>query len=286
MDIVSELVRVTNRRRDGWWGIIATALGDEAACLRTRAALSPEALGRGLHGNSPSVVEHRVHALAAFDPSQLVPLSRAWMDPTEIGHRLMDSAADLWVAAWKASLRFLKGQGETFDFSAKALPRVLAREFEVLFVTGTPVSLSSWSEARQWLLNVRDYDEIRRFDGLPVHFEAPLGESALASLLDNTEGHAPRLDVLRFFFRRTELINDEGRRYLERLAETYWASLHEFGTTPSGVTILVDLLLELVTLERREQVLRRLVASLELSPSPERLLPIVFLAVGRGWRHP
>lgn len=285
MDIVSELVRVTNRRRDGWWGIVATALGDEEACQRTRFALSPEALGSGLEGNSPSVVEHRVQALAAFDPVQLVQLSRAWKDPTEISHRLTDHASDLWVAAWKASLRFLKSQGETFDIHAQALPRVLAREFEVLFVPSTPVSLSSWSGARRWLLN-EDYDEIRRFDGSPVHFESPLGESALASLLGYAEGRVPRLEVLRFFFRRSELINDEGRSYLERLAETHWASLHEFGTTPSGATILFDLVLELVATGRREHVLHRLAESLELSQSPERLLPVVFLAVGRGWRHP
>src|SRR5690606_16410583 len=114
MDLTSELVRIVGGRREGWWGVVATALGDEEACQRTKAALSRQALSTGYEGaaSSPTIVEHRVQALAAHDQRVLVRLSRDWKQVTEIGQSLMDPEVDFWTAAWQTSLRFLKSLGE------------------------------------------------------------------------------------------------------------------------------------------------------------------------------
>src|SRR5690606_3873000 len=110
--------------------------------------------------SSPTIVEHRVQALAAHDQRVLVRLSRDWKQVTEIGQSLMDPEVDFWTAAWQTSLRFLKSLGEISDIRARALPRALAREFDVLFRPKAPTRIRSWEEARNTLLAAEDYDEI------------------------------------------------------------------------------------------------------------------------------
>jgi hypothetical protein len=290
MDVRVELARLVGDRRQGWWGLIATALGDEEASRRSRASLSRDALTANVEGDaiSPTIVEHRIQALAAHDQRQLVSLSRDWKHVTEIGQSILDREADFWTTAWLSSLRFLKNQGEVTSIPDGEMPKRLQAEFRVLFRPEAPVIISSWDEVRNRLLaDECGYDDIRQLDASEVRVTGQIGRAELADLLKEGRSGQLRMERLRFFFGRGRLIGEEGRRYLTQMVDELWESLHEFGTTPSGVTILVDLALELARLAGvQHDIYKRLVSSLAELERPERLLPIVYLAVGKGWRHP
>ena len=288
MEFRSELVRMVRTQRTGWWGLVATALGDEEARQESMAGLSCEALTAAFEGpaGSPSIVEHRVQAVAASNPEDLVGLSRRWKPMGHIGQSLMDPEVDFWTAAWLTSLRFLKNLNEVKGVPVGALPRPLAREFGVLFRPVAPVRLSSWEAACSHVQAMEDYDSIRQLDISEVLFDEQIGEPELIRLLRRSGSDEPQLERLRFFFRRGQLIGEDGRRFLEQLVDTHWESLHQPGTTPSGFTVLVDLVLELRKQEAVVGVYERILSSLRAQKSPERLLPIVYLTAGRDWRHP
>jgi hypothetical protein len=226
--------------------------------------------------------------LAAHDQRQLVRLSRDWKAVTEIGLNLMDPEADFWTTAWRASLRFLKSQGIVVDIPNATLPKPLSAEFHVLFRPEAPATISSWEEARDTLLAAaHDYDVIRQLDASEVQIKDHLGSAELLDLLSPDRSGQLRMERLRFFFGRGRLIDEDGRRYLEHLVDELWVSLDELGTTPSGFTILIDLVLELAGPARAHHgVYKRLLSSLAKLERPERLLPLVYLALGKGWRHP
>src|SRR4051812_38580984 len=124
MEIRLELARLIRGRREGWWELVATATGDEEACARTMEGLSREALTSNFEGpaSSPTIVEHRIQALAAYDRQQLIALSRTWKSVTEISLDLMNAEADFWTAAWRSSLRFLQQEREVLTTPKSQLP--------------------------------------------------------------------------------------------------------------------------------------------------------------------
>ena len=290
IDAKLELAQLIRGRSEGWWGLVATVIGDELACARTTAGLSRDALTANFGGpaSSPTIVGHRIQALAARDRQRLVALSRTWKGATEISLDIMNAEADFWTAAWRSSLRFLQQEGEVATVPESELPRQLAAEFAILFRPLAPTRISSWEEARDVVMDAgNDYGRIRQLDASKVRFDKPAEAAQLLELVGSNEPSPNELERLRFFFGRAYLIGEDGRSYLRHLLEKLWRSDPEPTASSTGVGILSDLVLELEgPAGPPRELVDNLLSALARSDAPEPLLPLVYLFFGHRWRHP
>src|SRR6185295_4621047 len=100
-------------RHDGFWELLATAAGHPVAIAKSERGLSAEALGQCFNGpaGSPSIVQARVEAIAAFNVGVLAELAGTWRSPKGLTADFDDVANDFWASAWCSALRHLSRIG-------------------------------------------------------------------------------------------------------------------------------------------------------------------------------
>lgn len=251
------------KRMDGYWELVATAVGQEVSLDKTLTGLSAKELARGALGKAiaPSVIRARVEALAAYDPALLASLAREWIAP----HEIVDDPA--WAAAWSTSLRHIKevNRLERADVDVPAL----AEEVDVLwFEPGQPIS---WYDTARRLAGAEkpwSYNELRK-----------LARCALVepSLSDQDLAHA-RVAMVRLLRGRTSILDSTAHTFIRDLAER----------TIQGLSSVAPLALEValaLTPERRQEFEALLLSRMRTVDDPRPLAPIAYVLLG-AWRVP
>ncbi|MGC4070809.1 MAG: hypothetical protein QM784_40270 [Polyangiaceae bacterium] len=143
----AEFRQYISTKSDGYWELLATAVGNGAAVAKSLAGLQGSAFKEGVCGPSgtPSLVGRRVDALAAYRPSLLVEASKTWTKPSEMSYDLMASENDLLFAAWFSSLRFLVPAGTVSASDFRTNYTGICEEAGVQF-SPTPFQVSDWNE--------------------------------------------------------------------------------------------------------------------------------------------
>jgi hypothetical protein len=136
-----ELAAAMKARRNSYWILLATAAGESHSVAESTDGVSRRELDRGSLGAavSPSIVDARIEAIAAYDPCVVAELARAWRAPGDV------IGDPFWLSAWRTSLRHLKTVGG-FNPDELASPDLDA---EIEIVWGAPVDGSiSWADTK------------------------------------------------------------------------------------------------------------------------------------------
>jgi hypothetical protein len=251
-------------RSDGYWELLATAVGNPDALAQTRKGLAREALERGAFGEgvAPSIVRQRVEALAAWNRETLVELAMGWIEPSKIDRN------PLWTAAWGASMRHLHS-ANIFGSEYFSVPE-LASERAIVFSTRRPAV--SWRElARRWQSSSLPFDAVR--------------ETAQALLSERTISRddvitAP-VSMLRVLRGRANLLEPDAINAIETRARV------ALERPNFDAAVLFDTLREPEI--RNEQLLlfgrERLETHLGTIADPREILELAYVLLG-SWRLP
>jgi hypothetical protein len=182
---------------DGYWEMLATAVGHEHSVRKTEEGLTGDAFKQGNGGLavSPRMVCMRVDALAAYDPDRLAALSRGWRRPAQMGPDVYDSELDFLDAVWAWSLRFIWERGVVSNEELDTPRGAISRERDVLLARERARTFE-WEEIVAGLATGRfDNSTIRTLD----KSELLLKEISEQHLIDiATCGTETRLKVGRF----------------------------------------------------------------------------------------
>ena len=181
------LAALLRNRYEGRWELLAIAAGNVNAVHKACGMLSRSVLDDFVHPDW--MVEERVEALSAFDPTVLASLAEEWPKPVE-------TESPFIRHAWRAGLRHLLPimQLTKEDFSVPEL----AEEISVLWSTDP-------SEPITWAQAFRQVDQKPIFDDILVRQLArrPLVDP-LPSLDDLLQSPAWMLPLLRGHVHRLE----------------------------------------------------------------------------------
>ena len=253
-------------RDDGYWELLATALGHPEALMRTRQGLNAAEIEKGAMGLAlaPSLIRERVEALAAYDPVLLVELSKGWLRPHAIG------GADWWIAAWEPALRHLAACGA---IDAHAIDEEsLARERNLLWPR-VAAEACSW---RELLTAVGPAAGGLRGDTLRRLAHCELSNIRLGA----AEVEAAPPPMLRLLRGRWELLDESARASISRLARAQLAGDGD----PFEAAIVVEAALACATLPL-EWARQALAARLHSAHDPRELIPLFYVLAG-NWRVP
>ena len=288
---MNDLIRLLGERDDGYWELLATATGREAASQRTLGGLASAALAAGFDGPaaSPSLVGQRVEAVAALDSSLLVGLSKTWLPPEDISLDLMDPLADFWTAAWSSALRHLaKHPNSRSATGAASVPRPIALERAVL--DAAPAAPLRTFEAL--LAVVADaactWDDLRRLDSSDVQLPAPIDQAQVEALLGGDRRAAgPDFSRLRILLPRPDILGEGARRWLRAQLQHRWATFEMPPTGDGGLLVLLQLVLafEPVT-EAPADLVQRFAQVLRSHGRPAQWAPFAYVLLRRGWGVP
>ncbi len=280
------LQRLMGSRSDGHWELFATAVGNGTSVRRTLEGLSSVALVANVGGPaiSPSIVEQRVQALAAFDTQRLADLSREWKDPSELSLDLMDASVDFWTSAWRSSLRFLVLGGEVPKLEG-LLPLPLEIEKDVL-LEAEELELNTWDDLTHHVRDTATYSDLRALDRAKVSVDRPVTRARLVEFLGGESPSTEALERLRVLQHRTVFLDSSAQDYLGKLLLSEWEAAEELDNT-GALTILMDVALECSNANGlRPRLVRALTQRLRASVEPARWAPFAYLLAGTNWRCP
>ena len=181
------LATLLRNRYEGRWELLAIAAGNVNAVHKACGMLSRSVLDDFVHPDW--MVEERVEALSAFDPTVLASLAEEWPKPVE-------TESPFIRHAWRAGLRHLLPimQLTKEDFSVPEL----AEEISVLWSTD-PSEPITWEQAFRQVDQKPIFDDIlvRRLARRPLVDPLPSLDDLLQSpawMLPLLRGHVHRLE--------------------------------------------------------------------------------------------
>lgn len=267
-------------RSDGYWELFATALGNVESIAKTVRGLTAESLAEASKGAavSPSLVEQRVQALAAYDGALVRELTRAWKPMREIRADLFDEGVDFWTVAWSSSLRFL--MEAPVGAEAEELPLELRREVDVVFGGSRLVSVDEGIElARDPSVPYRD---LRR---VALRHDGEVSEPMLVRLLESNTPTGSQLERLRIFQGSPDILSVAAVAFLEDLLLRTWPRGMELPLV-GGFPILIEIIVGRGTESAIVEVVDRLSAGIDASLRPADWAPFAYLLLGTGWTCP
>lgn len=273
------------RRHDGFWELLATSAGNAASVSKTIAGLQGAAFADGHRGPARtfSLVEQRIDALGAYQPSLIVELAAAWKRPAALGSDPMDEERDLLIAAWASAIRYLAPVAAvTVDELRTGIPAI-RDEADVFF---GPLELipTSWSDlvamfARGYL----GWHKLRQLDRVKLNLGS-VTPTRLDELL-HIEGSGPQgLGCLRVLRGRETSLTADAATWLCSHLE------HDAATNPkvaseAGFCIAAEIAL-CVRPQLRETLTRVAADAISSSGRPAEHARLAYVLLGTGWQTP
>ena len=280
----SQFESILKSRRDGFWGLLATAAGDDESVKATAASLTSRKLeeGPGTAG-TPTLVENRIEALSVSHPEMIPQLAREWRRPRQLAKReVFDGTADLLIAAWRCALRHLVAVGAAWVRELES--DILAIEEERGVYHGpVPLANLTWREILSEIGRGRvTYFTRRALDRVSPELSA-VGVMELGQLLAPQEGLShPAWERLRILRRRQQCLLPEARTWLcEQLASA------DFPPLPfaAGLAVAVETSIGLSE-ALGPLFLDKVARGLSQGERPIDLAPLIYVLLKRGWTTP
>lgn len=280
MSISPALVEYLSRRCDGPWELLATAAGVPESVSRTKSALSTHSLAATFEGEaiSPSLVEARVEAIAAFDPRLLARLAADWPHPSTFTSDPMDAASDFLVSAWLPALRFLSIE-KPFDGEPSAWPvRLLNQELSILGAPARPPI--SWAEVVEGICSeALRYEDARTMDATEV---TPDGEHALLRALGPENAVEHRCILVRLMRGHCHDLSEMTIAGVTLLFRMAMDALPQNPNSPSLASLLGQLLVaaHAIPSDARGLIER----AFDAGVGPQMLAPVVYPFLASRWQ--
>ena len=286
---MNKLINVLRGRSDGYWELMATAAGHDESMDRSMRGVSAKALEEGFNGPavSPSFVQERVDAIAAFDARLLVDICAGWRAPDQVSLDLMNESADFWSAAWTAALRFLKKHGGAPLPGIAPVPRQIHLEQQILWPR-SPVAVRSVQDLIAFGVDdAHGYHDYRRVDESVIEVEGALSEALLVQLLSGSaQPNDSQLERLRILVPRPHLIHEDAQARLRNLLSSRWLALREAPEFRGGLLVLLDLVMVLEREKELSVIEDHFIEVRAKSESPRSWAPFGYLLLRRGWHVP
>jgi len=237
---------------------------------------------------SPSLVQHRINSLAAYDKGLLNDVARAWRSPEEVTLDLMDPAADFWASAWSEAMRFLDHPCAAATPRFATVRRQIQHERDVLF-GAAPTPIESFEVLLATVRNpALTYDDYRRLDRGVFRLERPVSVQQVAEMVEgDAEDEDAGFERLRVFLAREELLGREARRWLETRLRNRWLKLKALPEQTGGLLVLMNVVLGAVGRdEPPRDIAEHFIWLLHENREPARLAPFGYLLLRQDWVVP
>ena len=268
-------------RGDGYWELLSTAAGAAESISRTTAGLTAATFraGVGGAGGTPSLVQDRVEALAAYGKQVLIELSRDWPRPRVLSNDSKKGENDLLFGAWRSAFRFLVSQNAiTYDDVATDLVG-LQEESDICFGIRSP-KIDSWDDLVDGVATGRiGYAKLRALDKreLPV---PTIDAKCLMDLMTRGRSGAPELKRLRVLRGREDrLAADAVQCVCDTLTE---AARDPAQLSELGVCVAAELAIG-HSHEVRFKLMDAVADELRVRGQPRNLAPLIYVLLQRGW---
>jgi len=281
--IENELREYMAHRWDGPWELLATAVGVPQSVERTELALgAAEIVGSApTSSSSPSVLDDRIQALAAFEPRRLVELVGQWRPLESLASgEPSEWEVDLWTFAWIGALRHVPWTVLP-EHVPLATPLPIRREIATLRPN---TSVTSQDElTRRANLPETTYDDLRSM-GQPANHQEPITAADLQNLLAPESSLG--LERLRVAIGDRYELSGDAATFVAELLERDWFENDRPSWINGGRLLLMELFSRHCV---DESLYRRMAAS--LVPRVERDGPrewarVAYLLARTSWTNP
>ncbi len=281
-------------RDDGYWELLATAVGAESSVRKTVRGLTGSAFASGCNGPAVrfSLVERRIDALAVYQPRLVAELSASWTKPVSLSDDDMDQERDFLIAAWASATRYLVAEHAVTVQDLRSEVPAIRDEANVYFgaVQDAP---STWDElVRLFAQHEVRHQELRALDRVQLDL-GPINHAMLEELLSvgaQSVSWRRRVPTSLEFHRLRVLRGREGDLTLDAsqfLCDRLWqeATSDQELLTESSFCVAVEVAL-VVAPDLRARLTKLVADTLSSNGNPEDLSYLSYVLLGSGWKMP
>jgi len=273
-----------SERYDGYWELLATAVGVAASVERTVRDLRGDVLAEGPGPRTPtlSVTELRIESLAVSHTELLVELSRNWTRPGDISQeQVMSGSFDLLIVAWKTAMRHLLAAGAVTHETLRNNLAVFRSDMDIHFGRPRWSIPGTWPELLAQVAGGHVPSHLLKDIDRSLIARTPTDEESLKTLLaPTTPGGNLCLERMRLFRKAEDCLSVAAVDWLTSCLRSAVAC-----RDPVVWTYEFCVATEVVaTATLREELADCVVGFLQETGDVTRVIPLAYTLLGRGWR--